>query len=852
MNRFLIRRVFFKLKTDAATIRPATTKVPYYTTLNGRAETQSSDREINKHQLALTESWRFFLLVDNNKNKSRRLLNNLSLVSGIMSQRNITSFFKPKDQTANTETKKKVVTKPENANEKESKDKTSNTPVKRKSDQESSTGNAAKAIKTEIKTETSPGSKENEKSINNNVKSETIPVEVKKEEKTDISPEKPPQKTMCLQLNDKKVDSITTDYNPDKSNYHPLNDAAWRKGEKIPYLALTRTFQLIEETRGRLKMVEILGNFFSSVIVTNPDDLLASIYLSINQLAPAYEGLELGVAETTLMKIICDTTGRKMDFIKSQTHITGDLGIVAEQSRMAQRMMFKPAPLTISGVFKKLKDIANAPGKNKVTPIKDIFIACRGSEARFFIRSLIGKLRIGIAEQSLINAVATGIVKSKYMDKMKKMGEEKLKSEIDEVTLILKTTYCQCPNYDKIIPTLLEHGIDEIEERCPMLPGVPIKPMLAQPTKGVSEVLERFDGLTITCEFKYDGERAQIHCDENGVISIFSRNQENNTTKYPDIICRIGEFSKSGVKSYIIDSEIVAWDVEQKMILPFQVLTTRKRKNVDVGEIKVQVCVYAFDLLYLNGEPLVTKPFADRRKLMKENFNETEGMWHFAHAMDTSDVDEVQAFLEESIKGNCEGLMVKTLQKDATYEIARRSRNWLKLKKDYLAGCGDSLDLVVIGGYRGKGKRTGSYGGFLLACYDDENEEYQSICKIGTGFSDESLQTHAEFFKNHVVPTKKSYIACDSSLEPDDWFEPVQVWEVKCADLSISPIHKAAIGIADPEKGISLRFPRFIRIRDDKTPEMATTGREVAYMYNSQDQIKNQQSRQNVIDDDFY
>ncbi|XP_073840534.1 DNA ligase 1 [Musca autumnalis] len=858
MNRFICK-LFLKIKPSPTT-RTIATKAPNITTLPIATEKSSRDQKINKHQLSSLESWRHFPLIENNKNKANRLLNNLFVAGGKMSQRNITSFFKPKDQSSNAEVKKKEVNKTtENANEKDNK--SSNTPVKRKSDQEESqaTGNAKKVIKTEVKTEeTSPGSKENEKSSSNKSKPETATVVVKKEtlkeEKEDdkSSPEKPAQKTMCLQLNDTKVDSITTDYNPDKSNYHPLKDAAWKKGQKIPYIALTRTFQLIEETRGRLKMVEILGNFFSSVIVTNPEDLLASIYLSINQLAPAYEGLELGVAETTLMKIICDTTGRKMDFIKSQTHLTGDLGIVAEQSRMAQRMMFKPAPLTISGVFKKLKDIANAPGKNKVTPIKDIFIACRGSEARFFIRSLIGKLRIGIAEQSLINAVATGIVKSKYMDNLKKMGEEKLKSEIEEVTLILKTTYCQCPNYDKIIPTLLEYGINEIEERCPMLPGVPIKPMLAQPTKGVSEVLERFDGLTITCEFKYDGERAQIHCDENGVISIFSRNQENNTTKYPDIICRIGEFSKTGVKSYIIDSEIVAWDVEQKMILPFQVLTTRKRKNVDVQEIKVQVCVYAFDLLYLNGEPLVTKPFADRRKLMKENFNETEGMWHFAHAMDTSDVDEVQAFLEESIKGNCEGLMVKTLQKDATYEIARRSRNWLKLKKDYLAGCGDSLDLVVIGGYRGKGKRTGSYGGFLLACYDDENEEYQSICKIGTGFSDESLQTHAEFFKNHVVPTKKSYIACDSSLEPDDWFEPVQVWEVKCADLSISPIHKAAIGIADPEKGISLRFPRFIRIRDDKTPEMATTGREVAYMYNSQDQIKNQQNRQTAIEDDFY
>ncbi|CAH0391028.1 unnamed protein product [Bemisia tabaci] len=654
-------------------------------------------------------------------------------------------------------------------------------------------------------------------------------------------------------------------YDPSKEKYHPIDDATWKQNEKVPYMALACTLTAIEGVSARLKMISILANYFRSVIVLSPEDLLPSVYMCLNQLGPAYAGIELGVAESYLMKAIAQCTGRSVPQIKSDAEKFGDLGIVAEQSRSNQRMMFQPAPLTVRGVFEKRKDIALMTGHatmtKKIDKIQSMFVACRHTEARFLIRSFAGKLRIGLAEQSVLQALASACTNTppnqeyppEKISVAQKISPEAFKELVEEEAQVLKTTYCECPNYDMIIPVILKHGIKALPEHCKLTPGIPLKPMLAQPTKGASEVLTRFEGLKFTCEYKYDGERAQIHLQEDGKISIYSRNQENNTSKYPDIISRLKAALGPEVKSCVLDTESVAWDRENKKIMPFQVLSTRKKKDANEADIKVQVCVFMFDLLYLNGKPLIREPFIERRRLLRENFKEVEEQFLFAKSLDTNVLEEMQEFLEESVKGNCEGLMVKTLEEEATYEIAKRSRNWLKLKKDYLDGCGDTLDVVVIGGYLGRGKRTGVYGGFLLACYDADNEEYQSICKIGTGFSDEMLVQHSEFLKNHKIHEPKSYYRYDSSLEPDHWFDAVQVWEIKCADLSLSPIHRAAIGIVDPEKGISLRFPRFLRIRDDKSAEDATNAQQVADLYKNQDQIKNQEGQsKKVSEEDFY
>ncbi|KIY95400.1 DNA ligase 1 [Monoraphidium neglectum] len=262
------------------------------------------------------------------------------------------------------------------------------------------------------------------------------------------------------------------------------------------------------------------------------------------------------------------------------------------------------------------------------------------------------------------------------------------------------------------------------------------------------------------------------------------------------------------------------------------VLSTRARKDVEVADIKVQVAVYAFDCLYLNGRSLLHAPLSERRAALYSSLKPAEGQLAFATAKISRDVEELAAFLNEAVAASTEGLIVKTM--DDVYQPSRRSTHWLKLKKDYLDGCGDTFDVVPIGGYYGKGKRSGLYGAYLLAVYDDATESYQTISKLGTGFSEEVLAELDATLRPHALDAPRPYYQYGEGGAPDVWFDPVAVWEVKAADLSVSPVHQAARGLVEPGKGISIRFPRLLRVRTDKGPEDATTAAQVADMYRAQ------------------
>ncbi|DBA87111.1 TPA: hypothetical protein ACH3X2_005217 [Trebouxia sp. C0005] len=637
--------------------------------------------------------------------------------------------------------------------------------------------------------------------------------------------------------------------------------ATWKAGQPVPFAFLADTFEAIAEESKRLVITSLLVNCFRTIIATTPADLLPTVYLCTNQVAPSHEGIELGIGDATLVKALAAATGRQESLIKKQYGESGDLGTVASAARATQRTMFTPSPLTIPGVLKTFKEIASTEGSKSMDKkkglIQKLVVGSRQNETGYIMRALQGKLRIGLAEQTVLVALAHAVLLHRQGDRDK---DSKLAGQLEEASQAVKYVYSQCPSYDQLVPALLNHPVSELKQRVAFVVGVPVKPMLAKPTTGVSEVLDKFQDIEFTCEYKYDGERAQVHISEGGKVSIYSRNSENNTAKYPDLAADVPKLLKEGCKSVVLDCEAVAYDRITKKILPFQVLSTRARKDVKVADIKVQVCLYAFDCLYLNGQVLVDRPLTERREALYSAIQEKPGELFYATAKTSRELDELSTFLNEAVNVGTEGLIVKTL--DSTYEPSKRSAHWLKLKKDYLEGVGDTFDLVPIGAWYGKGKRVGVFGAFLLAIYNEETEEYQTISKIGTGFSEEQLKELADllrpltisdprtYYRSVIISLFRPYYRYGETLLPDVWFDPKVVWEVKAADLSISPVHQAAAGMADAVKGISIRFPRLVRVRDDKNPEQATNAEQVVEMYQKQPHVQGNKGSKAAAEDD--
>jgi len=424
---------------------------------------------------------------------------------------------------------------------------------------------------------------------------------------------------------------------------------------------------------------------------------------------------------------------------------------------------------------------------------------------------LLSTLRLGIAENTVMDALAIGFT-----------GKKEYRKQIEDA-------YNVSSDLGKVSEVIAREGLDGIKKFQISLFS-PVRPMLADRIKSEKEATEKMP-VEFAAEYKLDGERVQIHKQADKII-LFSRSLENITKYYPDIVENIG--NSLDVNEGIFEAEIVAINENTGEFLPFQELMHRRRKyKLKEAVLQYPITVNFFDVLYFDGKNCLNLKYSERRKILESSVKEN----NFAKLVPMTIVkneNEVEDFLENSINSGCEGLMLKIL--DAAYRAGIRGGNWLKLKREYRNELGDSLDLVVIGAYFGKGRRTGRYGTLLLATYNPEKDNFPSICKVGTGFTDESLDQLYQILSNKVILKKNPRI--ESEMEADVWFEPELVLEIVASEITLSPIHKTALDTIRKGAGLALRFPKFTgKIRIEKGSEDASTDEEVYSLYKGQTKV---------------
>ena len=581
----------------------------------------------------------------------------------------------------------------------------------------------------------------------------------------------------------------------------------------MEFSIIAKTLENMEGTTKRLELTDFLVGLFKE---TSQDLLPKIVYLIQGKIRPDFEGIELGMAEKLAIRSLSKSSGTPVKKIQETYQDDGDLGHAAEKIlRLKKQTTFVNETITVERVYETFFKIAKMEGKGsqdmKIKYISSLLNDATPMDGKFILKILLGTLRLGVADNTIIDALTIAFTGSK------------------EKRHQIENAYNVSSDLGKVAHVISKEGIDGVE-KFQISVFNPVRPMLADRVKSESEALEKM-GEKFAAEYKLDGERVQVHLKNKQVI-LFSRRLENITKFYPDIVENISKSLKT--REAILEAEAVAVNENTGEFLPFQELMHRRRKyNLDRAVSEIPITLNFFDVLYFDGKNCLDLSYEERRKNLEEIVAEDKFAKLVPMVTVTAD-NEIEDFLENSINSGCEGLMLKSLE--GQYRAGMRGSNWLKLKREYRNELGDSLDLVVIGAFFGRGRRTGRYGTLLVATYNDENDTFSSICKVGTGFTDENLDQLYQILSNKVTLKKNQKI--NSEMESDVWFDPELVIEVVASEITLSPIHKTATNIIRKGSGLALRFPKFTgKIRLEKSAEDASTDREIVALYQGQIKI---------------
>ncbi len=564
----------------------------------------------------------------------------------------------------------------------------------------------------------------------------------------------------------------------------------------------------LEKESGRIAMREILARFLKEC---SDLEIEAVVYLTLGKVAPDYKEIILGVSNALCLKVLARVAGYSERTIKARFNEVGDIGELAHQ-------VLKPRdtpPVTINWVFEQIIKLSkDTKIEYKLDVMAATLVKLQPIEAKYYFRILLEQLRVGVQEPTVLEALT-----------LAKLGSL---DDLDQV----RRSYHLCGDVGYVAKVLYSKGLSAIKEfkvSC----GLPIVPMLAKPLKSSEELFEKTEGQLVV-EYKYDGLRVQAHICDSDHIELFSRNLGRYTEQFPDLV----EYLRESVQVFpcILEGEIIAYDFETDEILPFQLLVRRRGRKYDIEEMskEIPVALMVFDILLYQSKELIDLPFEERRAILLKALKPHPHV-KIINSEKVTNVEQIEIIFQKAIQDGTEGLIGKHIK--SRYVPGKRGIGWFKLKRDYQSHLADTIDCVVIGAYHGTGRRAGSYGSLLCAIKSADGV-YRTVCKLGSGITDEMVDTLPQMLEPLKLNKPPKNVNVASEMEPDIWFEPKIVLEVEAAEITLSPIHTAAFGKIHPNVGLALRFPRLKRFRDDKSPEDITTEDELIELYRQQPQQK--------------
>ena len=572
-------------------------------------------------------------------------------------------------------------------------------------------------------------------------------------------------------------------------------------------------YEKLEGVSSRLAMIDIMSELLKKA---KPEEIGHVVYITQGILAPASEGIEFNMAEKTVAEAIALSTGFTKEEVEKEYKKTGDMGIAAQNIKEKSRLKrMSSKEFTVNEVYDTMRKIAATSGSGskdaKIKLLANLVAASTPLEAKYIVKYPLDELRLGVGDSTVLEALS--IVAK---------GDRSLKAE-------LETAY----NLNSDLGAIAEAAMkgEKATKGFGLTLFKPIRPELAERLPTAEEILERMGGKAAVDQ-KYDGFRVQVHKKGNRV-KLFSRRLEDTTSMYPDLVEAV--LREIHAESAILDGEALAYNEATNEFLPFQATIQRKRKHGLEKKIEeMPLRLFAFDLMYLNGKDMMNEPYHRRREELEKLLTDTKTIVT-AGSIIAKTPKELEDYFQKSIEAGLEGIIAKDL--NSTYVAGARKFSWIKLKRSYRGELSDTLDLVIVGYYLGRGmRREFNFGGLLCATYNEKKDMFETVSRIGSGFTEKQMVELRDALEK--IRSKGKPARVDSLVEPDVWVIPRYIVTIRADEITKSPMHTCG---REDDVGYALRFPRLVgekeAIRRDKSIEEATTSNEVVEMYRQQKRV---------------